>query len=159
MPTVSMRDKKAVLRDYFVDFQQRIAELQHELQQQKDHHRSQQAAVYQDVFEVLDAFEQLEATLSAKQDQMDKTALYLAKNIRSIQKKMLRLLKKNQIQPIEFPEGKAKMKYCKVLETQASPDQEEETIISVLKTGYIDRQHDQVLRKAEVVTVHNEPEA
>lgn len=153
----AMREKKEVLKEYFITYQKKIAELQHEVTQQEERHRNLQVAVYQDVFEVLDGFEQLEKTFVAKQDTMDKTALYLAKNIRSIQKKMLRMLKKNKIQPIAFSKGKAEMKYCKVVETQALPDQEEETILSVLKTGYIDVSNDLVLRKAEVITVRNAP--
>ena len=155
----SLREKKTFLREQLIAFQKQIFELQHEQQQSEERHRSEQAAVYQDVFEALDAFEQLEKTLEAKQEQMDKTALYLAKNVRSIHKKLLRMLKKRKIYPIDFSENKAEMKYCKVLETRASPDQEEETILSVLKTGYLDQRNDEVLRKAEVITVRNTQQA
>lgn len=155
-PRASLPDKKAFLREHFIAFQRQIAGLQHELQQNEERHHAQLAAIYQDIFEVLDAMEQLEELLAKKQDQMEKSTLYLAKNIRSIHKKTRRLLKKNTIEPIHFPDGKAEMKYCKIVETQHVSDQEEGTILSVLKTGYIDPAHDEVLRKAEVITVRND---
>lgn len=159
MLSKSMPEKKALLREHLIAFQKKISELQHELQQKEERHRRQQAAVYQDVFEVLDAFEQLEEMLAKKQDQMDKSTVYLTKNIRSIHKKTSRILRKNKIEPIHFPDGKAEMKYCKIMETKHVPDQEEGAILSVLKTGYIDQAQDEVLRKAEVITVRNKQQA
>ena len=155
----SLPDKKTFLREHLIAFQKQIAELQHELQQNEERHHAQLTAVYQDVFEVLDALEQLEDLLAKKQDQMDKSTVYLAKNIRSIHKKTRRVLKKNKIQPLHFPDGKAEMAYCKIVETKHVPDQEEGTILSVLKAGYIDHAHDEVLRKAEVITVRNTQQA
>ena len=47
------------------------------------------------------------------------------------------------------------MDYCKVVDTQESADIANETILSVVKNGYIDKNKKKVLRKAEVITVLN----
>ena len=47
------------------------------------------------------------------------------------------------------------MEYCKVVDTREAPDMVNETILSVVKNGYMNSQEKIVLRKAEVVTVLN----
>jgi len=151
-----MKKEKAFLREKFTAFQLKIAELTHALHEQEDAFQARQRALYLNLFEVLDAFENLDETIQAKEDKLDKTAQRLAKNVRAIHQKLIRLLKVNHITQIEFPDNKARMDYCKVVDTQEAKDMENETILSVVKNGYIDKQQDNVLRKAEVITVLND---
>jgi hypothetical protein len=76
--------------------------------------------------------------LPAKEDVLDKTARMLGKNIRSIHKKLSRLMQSRGISRIEFPNGKARIDPCKVTETHPRADLENETILSIVKSGYID---------------------
>ena len=56
-----------------------------------------------------------------------------------------------------FPHHPANMDTCKVVETRASGTLEDETILEIVKNGYINQDEgNKVLRKAEVITVLNE---
>ena len=150
-----MRKKKEFLKEKFINFQKKIAELTHALQEQEDSFQIREKDLYINLFEILDAFENLDQTIQAKENQFDKTSRRLAKNIRSIRKKLIRLLKTYHIVQIEFSNNIADMDCCKVVDTQEAADMANETILSVVKNGYIDKNKEIVLRKAEVITVLN----
>jgi len=151
-----MKEEKVFLREKFIEFQRRTAELSHMLREQKQAHQNRENALFLDLFEVLDAFENLDDNMAAKEDTFDKTTRMMAKNIRSICKKLIRLLRNNHIVQISFPDNKASMEYCKVLETRELPDMKNETILSVVRNGYMNTERNEVLRKAQVITVRNE---
>jgi molecular chaperone GrpE (heat shock protein) len=48
------------------------------------------------------------------------------------------------------------MDYCKIVDTRPEPEMDNETIVSVVKNGYINQKDGIVVRKAEVITVLNE---
>jgi molecular chaperone GrpE (heat shock protein) len=80
----------------------------------------------------------------------------LSKNIRSVHKKLKRLLQARDLVEIEFPENMARIDACKVVDTRIVPGAKNETILSVVKKGYVDKKNGKILRKAEVITVLNE---
>lgn len=152
----SMKEKKEFLKEKFVEFQRIIADQKFELAQQHDQFMHREQSYYMSLFEILDAFENIDTILESKKDELDKTARMLGRNIRSIHKKTSRLVRSAEIVPIEFPDNRAIMNLCKVVETRPDPDLENETILSIVKNGYMKREDGTVLRKAEVVTVLNE---
>ncbi len=112
-----MKQEKDFLKGKFVEFQLRIAELTRAVHEQSDTFQARERDLYLNLFEILDAFENLNETIQAKEDGFDKTTRSLAKTIRSIHRKLIRLLKSNHIVQIEFPENKARMEYCKIVDT------------------------------------------
>ncbi|MBF0202713.1 MAG: nucleotide exchange factor GrpE [Desulfamplus sp.] len=150
-----MKEKKEFLRNKLIQFQRKIADQNHELAQQQEEFRQREHSYYMSLFEILDAFENIDATLESKKDELDKTAKMLGRNIRSIHKKVSRLVRSADIVPIEFPDNRAIMTLCKVVETRSDPELENETIISIVKNGYINMADGTVLRKAEVITIFN----
>ncbi len=148
-----MKADKAYLRQKLIAFQLKIAELSHSLSEQQEGFEKKQKDHYLGLFEILDAFEILEETIEARKDQMDKPASMLCKNIRSIHKKLVRLMKVDHIVPMVFADNSARMDHCKVVETRPEPGLAAETILKVIKNGYINKLDGTVLRKAEVVTV------
>jgi molecular chaperone GrpE (heat shock protein) len=150
-----MREEKEFLKKRFIGFQLKIAELNRTIREQEDFFQTREKELYLDLFEVLDAFENLDETIQSKESELDKTSLRMAKNIRSIHRKLLRVLKTNHIIQMEFPDKKALMEYCKVVDTMEDPDAENEKIHIVVKNGYIDKDKNRVLRKAEVITILN----
>lgn len=150
-----MKADKAYLRQKLIAFQLKIAELSHSLSEQQDRFEKKQKDHYLGLFEILDAFEILEETIESKEDQMDKPARMLCKNIRSIHKKLVRLIKVDHIVPMVFTDNSARMDHCKVIETRPEPELAPETILEVIKNGYINKLDGTVLRKAEVITVAN----
>ncbi|QTA89230.1 nucleotide exchange factor GrpE [Desulfonema magnum] len=151
-----MKKEKAFLREKFVEFQLKVADLSHRLSTQEETFQAREKELYLSLFEILDAFENLDENLSAKEADFDKSGRMLAKNIRSIHKKLLRVLRGRRIVKIEFPDNKARMDHCKVIDTKAIHSMENETILSIVKNGYMNKEENAVLRKAEVVTVLNE---
>ncbi len=148
-----MKEEKEFLREKFIEFQLKIAELNHTLLKQKEASQAKEKGLFLNMFEVMDAFDNLDENIAEKEEGFDKTTRMLVRNVRSIRKKLLRVLKANNIVPIEFPDNMARMDYCKVVDTKDVSGMENEMIISVVKNGYIDKQQDIVLRKAEVITV------
>ena len=151
-----MKTEKERLRDKIVEFQSTIAELRKAARDRDQLAEEKEKRLYLDLFEIMDAFEVLEKTIDEKADELNKPGRMLSKNFKSVGKKMSRILKTNDIVRIELEDGKAKMEYCKVVDTKPDPDKENETILSVLKNGYMRRERGTVLRKAEVVTVLND---
>ena len=151
-----MKEKKDFLRKKLIEFQLKIADLSHALKEQADVFHAREGELFSGLFEVLDAFENLEGTVKAKEDGMDKAARRLVKNVRSIQKKLVRLLKANGVVKMEFPDSRASMDSCKVVDTRSSETLENEAILEIVKNGYVNQDEGKVLRKAEVITVLNE---
>lgn len=150
-----IHEKKEFLREKLAAFQLEIAELSQAIREREHSYQAKEKELLLDFLEILDAFENLDETIQAKEADFDKTARLLAKNIRSIHRMLIRMLRAKHIVRIEFPDNKARMEYCKIVETQESADMENETILSILKNGYMDKQHNKVVRKAEVITVLN----
>ena len=151
-----MKSKKAFLKQKFIEFQLKIAELNRRLQETRDSFQQREENLMLELLTLLDAFENIEETIEAKQDEFDKSARMLSKNIRSIQKKLKRLLQAHDVVPMQFPDNMARIDRCKVLDTRFAPESKNEKILSVVKNGYIDKRDGKVLRKAEVITVLND---
>jgi molecular chaperone GrpE (heat shock protein) len=140
-----------------VAFQVKIAELTKALADQEEAFRRREHEIYTGLFEVLDALDNLDKAYQEKADALDKTAKKLLKSQRAIAEKLKRTLKERHVVPIELPEdGKARVDLCRIVSIESVPGAENERIIRVEKTGYIDKEHNLVLRKADVVTVSND---
>ncbi|MBW2613080.1 MAG: nucleotide exchange factor GrpE [Deltaproteobacteria bacterium] len=150
-----MSPGKKILKEHFINFQVKIAELTHRLAEQENFHEEKERAFYLSLLDILDAFENIEERIEEKKETFDKPAFMLSKNIRSIHKKFIRLMKAGHIVLMEFPDNKARMALCKIIDTRVEPKMENETILSVVKKGYVRKKDGAILRKAEVITVLN----
>jgi len=151
-----MPSEKEFLKDKFIEFQQKIAELNHCLAETRDSYQKREKDFILELLTIIDAFENIDEIIEAKQDTFDKSARRLTKNIRSIHRKLTRLLRTHAVAPMHFPDNMARMDYCKIVDTRTAPESKNETILAVVKNGYIDERDGTVLRKAEVITVSNE---
>ncbi len=151
-----MKQEKAFLKQKLVEFQKKAAGLAHAMKEQQRDYENGEKELALDLLGILDAFDALDANMSEKEAGFDKTTRMLTKSVRTLRKKFIRLLKARNIVRITFPENRATMEYCKIVDTQSDPGKENETIISVIKNGYMDRRRNRVIRKAEVITVLNE---
>jgi molecular chaperone GrpE (heat shock protein) len=151
-----MRAGKEFLKDKFIEFQRTIAELNHARAEDRNMFQEKEKALCLGLLDILDAFENIDETIEAKKNEFDKTTRMLSKNIRSIHKKLIRLMKSGGVVKMEFPENKARMDYCKIVDTRKKPEMGNEAIVAVVKNGYVNKQDGAVVRKAEVITVLNE---
>jgi molecular chaperone GrpE (heat shock protein) len=150
-----MISDKQRLKQKLIRFQQQISELKQTLAQKEMQFQEREKAVFSDLFEIVDVLDNIDRFVASKQDQMDKTGKKLGRNIGAVHRKLLRQLRSRGIVPIHFSDNKAAMETCKIIETHEQPDLANETILEILKTGYIHEQNGTVLRKAEVITVLN----
>jgi molecular chaperone GrpE (heat shock protein) len=153
---IPMPTEKEQLREKLIDFQQCIASLKRDMDLQAQRFIDRETALLSGLFDVMDAFEALEANLESRKASLDKPARMLGKNIGSIHKKLTRTLKSNGIDKITFQNNTAVMTQCKILETKPDPDLADETLLEIVKNGYINTDDGSILRKAEVITVRNQ---
>ena len=146
----------ALLREKLIGFQREIAELKCINREQGEAAEQREQELLLGLFEVLDAFDNLEKNIRGREEELGKSGRRFVKSTRAVQRKLLRLLRSRHIEPVEFSDRKAQMEHCKVIATRNDPARENREIISVEKKGYIDTERKRILRKAEVVTVYND---
>jgi molecular chaperone GrpE (heat shock protein) len=150
-----MTSDKQQLKQKLIRFQQQISELKQAISQKEMQFLERENAMFSDLFEIVDVLDNIDRFVASKQDQMDKTGKKLGKNIGAVHRKLLRQLRSRGIVPIQFSDNKAAMETCKIIETRQKPNLDNETILEIVKTGYIREQDGIVIRKAEVITVLN----
>jgi len=90
-----MTSYKEKLKQKLIEFQRNIANQKLLIAQTKDEFQEKELAHYLSLFELLDAFENINNTIEEKKDSFDKTAKMLGRNIRSIHRKLLRSMNRN----------------------------------------------------------------
>jgi len=147
--------EKDALREKLITFQLIIAELKQSLAQKEALFQKKEKASLLNLLEIMDALALIEKNLESKKNTLDKTAKMLGRNIGTIHKKLRRHFSDASIVLIDFPNNKATMEYCKVVETREDPGLANEVILEIIKDGYKHTADGTVLRKAEVITVLN----
>lgn len=147
-----MMQAKALLREKLTQFQAQIYDLKRRLKEQETDSRVKETKLLTQIMDVLDLLEdaggpELSAGVPA--------APRSDKLLRGAQSRLERILRSRDLVPIECADNKAVMQYCKVIDARPAPGLTDETILAVVKRGYIDKRAGRVLRKAEVVTVRN----
>jgi molecular chaperone GrpE (heat shock protein) len=145
--------KKERLRAKLIDFQKKILTLYRERDARDELSRQQEDALFLELASVLDSFENVFNNLQDKEESLDKSAKRAMKSFRGIYRKLLRILDESGVERLEFPDSKAAIGLCKVVDTEPMVGAEEGAIISVVRNGY--RREERVLRPAEVITVAN----
>ncbi len=105
-----------------------------------------------ELLSVLDAFDKADLRLS-EQYTNNEDVNKARKRFLTSRRKLVSILEKYHVQEIEFPEGKATLNDCQIVDTEPDSDKEPDTIISIEKSGY--RREGRLLRLAEVVVVKN----
>ncbi|MBI4678872.1 MAG: nucleotide exchange factor GrpE [Elusimicrobia bacterium] len=149
------RGKKEFIRGKLAGFQTKIYELNRGLREQEQVFRSREEELLGRIMSVLDVMDGLEEEIAAVKAGSAGPVPRWVVILGSIQKRLQGLLESRHVFPIEFPEHKASLNCCKVVETREAGHMEDETILTVVKKGYLNRRENRVLRKAEVVTVRN----
>lgn len=145
--------KKERLRAKLIDFQKKIITLSRELEARDELSQQREDGLLLELMSVLDSFENVFNNLQDKEKTFDKSTKRAMKSFRGIYRKLLRVMDESGVERLEFPNGKAEIGLCKVIETAPMADAEEGAIISVVRNGY--RRRDRILRPAEVITVAN----
>lgn len=104
------------------------------------------------IIEVVDSYENKENSLLEKIPS-DSECIKIINSFAAIKKKLLNLLLKYGVTKVEFPENKLIIGFSKVVGTEPDPTKKNDSIISIVRNGYI-RAHE-VIREAELIIVKN----
>ena len=121
--------------------------LQQAINQQEQINNAQNEEFFLELLEVIDSLEILHDYM-AKLD-MPSNLSSLPKGIGSIKKRLLSILEKRQVAPIEFEQTKPDFSLCKVVGTEARDDLENRTITKIVKRGF--SLNKKILRPVEVI--------
>ena len=146
---------KERIRDKLIELQKAKIGLLAELDACERRARENENELFLELMGVLDAFENLLNNLDP--DAMDKSTKRALKSVGAIHRKLSRLLEARGVERLEFPDARARLGLCKVVETRAAEEAEEGTILAVVRNGY--RRGERVLRPAEVITASKNREA
>jgi molecular chaperone GrpE (heat shock protein) len=151
-----MDNPKQRLEAKLIEFQQQIIRTAQASKEQAKAQQDQEDALFLELLEVLDGFENIFRNLEGKREELDKTTKRALKSFEALQRKLLRLLSGRGVAPIELPTGKAIVGLCKVVETRAAPDTTTApgSILVQVRQGY--QREGRVLRPVEVITAEGE---
>ncbi|MDB9312023.1 nucleotide exchange factor GrpE [Spirulina sp. CS-785/01] len=130
--------------------------LQRELREQK----AQATAANEDLFlELLDVFDAIEFLLNYMRERSELPPQFierLPKSLSIVEKKLLGVLHRRKVEPIELNGSEPDFQLCRVIEREERSDLDDQTITKVVRQGFC--YEDKVLRPMEVITSKKESE-
>ena len=105
------------------------------------------------IIDIIDSFERIEESIIEKEYHKINEVNKTTNRYKSIQKKLLGLLKKHGITKIEFPDNRLILGICEVVETEIDSNRNNDEIVSIIRNGYI-RGKD-LIRPAQIIIVKN----
>jgi molecular chaperone GrpE (heat shock protein) len=104
------------------------------------------------LIKILDSFEAKDENLLERYAD-DAAAQKVIESYASIKKQLLNVLAKQGVTKLEFPENRVIVGFSKVVDTEPDASQKNDTIISIVKNGYI--RGSELVREAELIIVKN----
>ncbi|GAB4277333.1 MAG: hypothetical protein Fur0025_03190 [Oscillatoriaceae cyanobacterium] len=151
----------AALRDQLINELGTLQKERMAQQQALREQKTQETAAKEELFlELLDLFDSLEFLLdymAVHPELPPEFVKRLPKSLSIVQKKLLGVLDRRQVQPLELEGNKPNFDYCRVVECEVHPDLEEQTIIKIVRQGF--RHREKILRPIEVITSKRESAA
>jgi molecular chaperone GrpE len=149
------------LRDQLIN---KLGTLQKErvaLQQALREQNTQEIAAKEELFlELLDVFDALEFLLDYMDQQSELPPQFikrLPKSLSIVQKKLLGVLDRRQVEPLELEGTQPNFDLCRVVEREVRSDLDDQTITKVVRQGF--RHGKKILRPIEIITSKSEPES
>jgi molecular chaperone GrpE (heat shock protein) len=129
-----------------------IVSLKQELNDLKNEKNDLAKNLFLGIIKVLDSLESKEENLAEKYAG-DDAANKIIRSYSSISKQLLSLLSLHGVTRIEFPENRLLVGYSKVIDTEPDPAKKDDSIICVVKNGYM--RGKELIRAAELIVVRN----
>ena len=105
------------------------------------------------IIEVIDTFEKSEEAIIERNLNTHENSQKIINRFTSVLKRLHKLLKKNGVTKLEFPENRLMIGFCKVIDTEPASNLPNDTIIEIVRNGYIHGK--ELIREAEVIIVKN----
>lgn len=107
-----------------------------------------------DIIDILDSYDRIQERLIERKLDEEEFVKMTMGRYEIIKKKLLKILRKFEVELIEFPDNKMVDLYCEVLKTEFDPDKENFEIISIIRNGY--KMREKTIRTAQVIVVKND---
>ena len=124
--------------------------LKQSLQQQGEKATAEKEELFLELLEVFDALESFLNYIEENPDPNPKFFKRLPKSLGTIQKKLLNILERRQVQPIKFEDTQPDYSICQVVDREEREDLKEQTITKIVRQGF--RVEEKILRSVEVIT-------
>ncbi|QDZ40265.1 nucleotide exchange factor GrpE [Euhalothece natronophila Z-M001] len=125
-------------------------ELKQELQKQVNTANSEKEQLFLEVLELFDGLESLITYLNENPDPDPRFIKRLPKSLGTLQKKLLTILKRREVTPIDHSSSVPDYQVCQVVDREPRDDLEDNTITKVVRQGFW--LNSKVLRPLEVIT-------
>lgn len=141
------------LEDIIIRNQQNINGLKVEVEQKENEKHDQLKEISLSIIDVLDSFERIEEGIMEKNYHEVQEAAKTMSRYKTIQKKLLNLLRKYGVSKIDFPDNRLIIGLCEVVETEVDPGRHNDEIVTVIRNGYI--RGKELIRPAQIIVVKN----
>ena len=148
-----MNDSIKELENIIIQNLQTANNLKNEVERKENEKRDQLKDISLGIIDILDSFESVEESLNEKGLAKNEEASKTMNRYKTIQKKLLNLLKKYGITKIEFPDNRLIVGLCEVVEKEPDSNRKNDEIISVVRSGYI--RGKELIRAAQIIVVKN----
>ena len=147
-----IKQRRIEIESKIQEFQRLILEQDHKIHDLETARERELDTIFQDLLTVVDAFDKADARL-AEQYADSEDVTKARKRFATSKKKLVEILKKNEVEEIQFPNGIANIEDCQIVDTEPDSSNENDTIVSVEKAGF--RRKGRLLRLADVIVVKN----
>lgn len=129
-------------------------QLQQSLREQQAKSTAESEDLFLELLEVADTLESLLTYLENNSNPTPEFIQRLPRSIGAIYRKLLNVLAKRQVVPIELEESQLDFNLYKVVDREVRTDLADQTITQILRRGF--RRSEKILRPAEVIVSKNE---
>ena len=148
------------MKEEFLEIEAEITQLKREKLRLKNNidelslnHERQIDALLNDFISVIDTYEKAEAKIKEMELPEDNNIQRVIKRLLQPKKTALSILSKNGVSQIDIVGKPLNEDICTVVETEPDNENENDTVLSIEKSGYI--RGERLIRRAEVVIVRN----
>ena len=127
--------------------------LQQNLREQKAQEQASQEQLFLELLEVFDALEFLVNYLNTNNEPNSQFLKRLPKSLSNVQQKLLTILARRDVKPIDYQDSQPDYTLCQVVERELEPNLPENTITRIVHQGFT--LGNEVLRPLEVITAQN----
>ncbi|MDJ0678144.1 MAG: nucleotide exchange factor GrpE [Calothrix sp. MO_167.B42] len=144
------QEKRKLLLQKIPALQKQNVLLEQSLREQQTQSAASSEELFLELLEVGDALETLLEYLESNSEPSSELLRRLPRNIGAVHRKLLNVLKKRQVSPIELEETQPDFNLCRVVDREIRTDVPEKTITKIVRRGF--RLGGETLRPVEVIT-------
>jgi molecular chaperone GrpE len=149
--TPEQRDE---LLQYLGNLLQEKVSLEQESREQANTYNSEKEQLFLEILELFDGLESLITYLNENPEPDHRFIKRLPKSLETLQKKLLTILKRREVTPIEHSSNTPDYQVCQVMDREVRNDLDNNTITKIIRQGFWS--NNKVLRPQEVITSKSE---